>query len=208
MLDIIVTWLAAFATLGIYSILYKENPIYRFFEHLFIGLGLGWTLFIIWKDILHPKWWTPMVVDGKWYWIFAMVIGSLYYFIYSPRFAWMARLVISTLMGLTAGLVFKSFAGIYIPQIEASFRAVRFSPSIATGLNNLLSTIILVSVLVYFLFTISHEKQPLAGVSKLGRWFIMLGLGAMFGSTVMARLSLFIDRLTFLLHDWLKIIRF
>lgn len=208
MVEIIVTWLAAFATLGIYSILYKENPIYRFFEHLFIGLGLGWTLFTIWKDILQPKWWTPMVIEGRWYWIFAMIIGSLYYFIYSSRFAWMARLVISTMMGLTAGLVFKSFAGIYIPQIEAAFRAVRFSPSVVAGLNNLLSTIILVSVLVYFLFTISHEKQPLAGISKLGRWFIMLGLGAMFGSTVMARLSLFIDRLTFLLHDWLRIIKF
>ncbi len=208
MLEVVVTWLAAIATLGIYSILYKENPFYRFFEHLFIGLGLGWTIFAVWKDILHPKWWTPMVVEGRWYWIFAMIIGSLYYFIFSPRFAWMARLVISTMMGLTAGLVFKSFAAIYIPQIEASFRAVRFSPSLAGGLNNLLSTLILLSVLIYFLFTISQERQPLSTLSKLGRWFIMLGLGAMFGSTVMARLSLFIDRLTFLLHDWLKIIRF
>jgi hypothetical protein len=206
--ELIVTWLAALATLGIYSILYKENPIYRFFEHLFIGLGLGWTIFEAWKDILQPKWWTPMVIEGKWYWIFAFVIGSLYYFIFSPRFAWMARLVISTMMGLTAGLVFKVITALYIPQIEASFRPITFIPSIARGINNLLSTIILLCVILYFLFTISHEKQPLAGASKVGRWFIMLGLGAMFGSTVMARLSLFIDRLTFLLHDWLKVIKF
>ncbi len=201
--SLLVTTLAALATLGIYSILYRENPVYRFFEHLFIGLGIGWTIFITWRDILYPKWWIPMIREGKWYWIFAFVVGALFYFIYSRRLAWMARMVISTLMGLSAGLAFRSFAAIYIPQIEASFRSLRFTPSFATGFNNLLSTFILLTIIIYFLFTVRHEKQPLSALSKWGRWFIMLGLGAMFGSTVMARMSLLIDRFYFLLHQWL-----
>ena len=34
-------WIGVGCTLGIYSILYKENKIYRFFEHLYIGLASG-----------------------------------------------------------------------------------------------------------------------------------------------------------------------
>jgi len=108
-------------------------------------------------------------------------------------------------VGLMVQLLAKELGG---NVLAVDIGPITFHPSVARGINNLLSTIILLCVILYFLFTVSHEKQPLAGASKLGRWFIMLGLGAMFGSTVMARLSLFIDRLTFLLHDWLKVIKF
>jgi hypothetical protein len=37
---------------------------------------------------------------------------------------------------------------------------------------------------------------------------LMLGFGAMFGATVMARMSLLIGRMWFLLHDWLGAVSF
>jgi hypothetical protein len=40
----------------------------------------------------------------------------------------------------------------------------------------------------------------------IGIWFIMVAFGASFGYTVMARISLLIGRMQFLLHDWLGII--
>ncbi len=39
----------------------------------------------------------------------------------------------------------------------------------------------------------------------MGRWLLMISFGATFGSTVMARMSLVIDRLLFILRDALKI---
>jgi hypothetical protein len=44
------------------------------------------------------------------------------------------------------------------------------------------------------------------GVARVGIVFLMIGFGASFGYTVMARVSLLIGRLTFLMRDWLGII--
>src|SRR5919197_373010 len=66
-------WLGALATLALYSILYRENPVYRFAEHLFLGLATGYGLYVVWTDVLLPKWWKPMMVDGQWWWVFAFV---------------------------------------------------------------------------------------------------------------------------------------
>ena len=75
-------WLGALATLALYSILYRENPVYRFAEHLFVGLAAGYGLYVLWKDVLRPKWWMPLVEGGQWWWIFALIAGS-----YTPM-AW------------------------------------------------------------------------------------------------------------------------
>ena len=42
----------ALATVGLYSILYKENKFYRFWEHLFLGLASGWGLVALWPASL------------------------------------------------------------------------------------------------------------------------------------------------------------
>ena len=57
-----------------------------------------------------------------------------------------------------------------------------------------------VSTLVYFYFSKEH-KGLLGGVAKTGIWFIMISFGAHFGYTVMARISLLIGRVQFLIDD-------
>jgi hypothetical protein len=44
------------------------------------------------------------------------------------------------------------------------------------------------------------------GVAKVGIVFLMIGFGSSFGYTVMARVSLLIGRVQFLLEDWLGLI--
>ena len=56
------------------------------------------------------------------------------------------------------------------------------------------------------LFTFKRDGPVLKNVATAGRWLMMIAFGAMFGSTVMARLSLFIERMYFLLGDWLQIV--
>ena len=74
-------------------------------------------------------------------------------------------------------------------------------------LHNWLFVIILLTVMSYFFFSVPHEGEgrgrAWARPSAVGRWFLMIAFGAMFGNTVMARISLFIGRVQFLLHDWL-----
>jgi len=62
-----------------------------------------------------------------------------------------------------------------------------------------------ICTLTYFFFSTEH-KGFVGGVAKAGIVFLMIGFGASFGYTVMARVSLLIGRLQFLLRDWLGII--
>jgi hypothetical protein len=199
-------WVGALATLALYSILYRENPVYRFAEHIFVGLATGYGLYVIWNEVLLPKWWTPLV-GGQWWWIFASVAGAMYYTLYFKRLAWMSRMVMLTMMGFSSGQVFRAWAGQYVPQIRSAIvkRPLLYEPMRAPylHLDNLLFVAILISVLTYFLFSFEHQNLLVRRAAQTGRWVMMIGFGAIFGSTVMARLSLFIGRLVFLFRDWI-----
>jgi hypothetical protein len=204
-----ILWAGALATLGVYSILYRDNPVSRLFEHIFVGLSAGYLLVSTWTQNLEGKWWTPMVHQRHWYWIFAAVVGLLFYFIYSRRLVWLARLVMGLFFGTAAGTFFREFFPIYSPQIYACFKPLRADTQLAWGnviLHNWIFVVILLTVMSYFFFSIPHEGRlgrGLGRTSLLGRWFLMIAFGAMFGNTVMARISLFIGRVQFLLKDWI-----
>jgi hypothetical protein len=210
-----VLWLGALATLALYTVLYRENPIYRFAEHVFLGLAIGYGAYVTWRDILFPKWYTPLFTEHHWPWIFAFVAGAMYYTIYSKRFSWMSRVVMMTMMGLSAGLTFRQFFGEYYPQIGASFKPlvviqktpVDMGGSAFASFTNILFLVCLLAVSIYFLFSFEQRNPAIRKTANVGRWLMMVAFGAMFGSTVMARMSLFIGRLDFLFRDWLHLIR-
>jgi len=207
--EIYVLWAAVIATLAVYSILYRENPVSRLFEHVFVGLSAGYMLAITWTQNLEGRWWNPMVHQRLWYWIFAPVVGALFYLIYSRRLVWLARLVMGLFFGTAAGTFFREFFPLYSPQLYRSFKPLVASRSVGWGeviLHNWIFVVILFTVMSYFFFSIPHEGRAgrvLARTSLLGRWFLMIAFGAMFGNTVMARLSLFIGRVQYLLYDWI-----
>jgi hypothetical protein len=100
--EIAILWGGAIATLGVYTILYRENPVSRLFEHIFVGLSAGYLIVFIWTQNLEGRWWKPMIHEGRWYWVFAPVVGLLFYFIYSRRLLWLARLVMGLFFGIAA----------------------------------------------------------------------------------------------------------
>jgi hypothetical protein len=201
--QLITVWMAAVGTLAIYSILYKENKAYRMAEHIFIGAATGYTVYFAWAKILKPMWWDN-IVKGQWLWILTMVVGSMFYFIYSKKYNWISRLIFGALMGLTAGYAFKGFAGTNIDRIETSFKPVygqgMHAPEI---INNVIFIIILLTVMSYFFFSFEHKSAIRRAPANIGRWVLMFAFGAMFGSTVMARMSMLIGRFNFLINDWI-----
>ena len=210
----------ALSTVAILSLVFKENRFYRLFEHVFLGLALGYDLELTWTTILKPEFWDPMVQDGQWPWIMTVPVGLMFYGIYTQRFAWMSRLVFGIFFGLAAGTVFQDFAGRFMPQVTKSFAAKKslIPPPSVPGdpyasvhavsfvLNNALFLAIFVSVLVYFLFAFDQKNRAVLGTAKFGRWVLMFSFGAIFGSTIMTRMALLIDRMYFLFHDWLRLV--
>ncbi len=214
--ETILLWTGAICTLALFSILYKENKVYRLFEHIFLGLGTGYMVATNWNDILYPKWYVPFYDKGQWWLVFVLFAGLFYYFIYSPRLNYVARLVIGFFLGVTSGRAFQEFVNDIWPQVATSFKPLIPHPALtdAAGkvaakeltlsgaVNNLIFLLILLCVMTYFFFSFEQKHPAVKGAAKWGRWLMMFTFGAIFGSTIMGRLALLIDRVDFLLNDF------
>jgi hypothetical protein len=212
----LVLWIGGFCTLALYSLLYKENKIYRLAEHVYLGLATGYLVATSWTDVLLPKWWKPMVDQGQWWQVGLLLVGLMYYFIFFERHAWIARLVIGFFLGVTSGRAFQEFANDIWPQIPATFKPILPHAAVAASaghpaipalgwsgaLNNLIFMVIVLCVASYFFFSFEQKHRLLKGSAQWGRWMMMFTFGAIFGSTVMGRLALLIDRVDFLLNDF------
>jgi hypothetical protein len=130
--------LGGIATLAIYSFLVKENPFYRFFEHLYIGIATGFGIVFGIQRFLWPEFFRPMLgydrevfadggYDRPWrswfvFYLLPFAFGTLYYFIYSKKRQWLSRLVIAWSLGVSGGFALKGFFAQYMPQIIGSFK--------------------------------------------------------------------------------------
>ena len=47
--------LTCFATLMIFSFLYRDNPFYKFAEHVFVGTATGYQAVLVWFQIVRPN---------------------------------------------------------------------------------------------------------------------------------------------------------
>ncbi|MEO0091799.1 MAG: hypothetical protein ABIK61_03710 [candidate division WOR-3 bacterium] len=199
-------WVSAILTLGIFSFLYKENPFYRVCEHLFVGISNGYSITFVWHRVLMPTLINPVARGERLWLILIAIIGALYFTRFIPRISWLVRIPIAIVLGYGAGASIPRGidAGI-IEQVRATI-VTRDSFAIIT--NGIWALVILIGVIAtisYFFFS-RERKGILKPLSYIGIIFIMLGFGASFGYTVMARISLLIGRLTFLLRDWLGVI--
>ncbi len=216
---------AAGLTLIMYSFLYRDNPLFKAAENLFVGVALGYGAILAWRQSLKPEIIDPLFLDPPHlhaFWMELMrrsapiVLGALLLTRLSRPAAWLSRYPITVMVGWGAGIGIPIVVHTYIlQQLRSSVapltQAITDAPAgQAVGLWGLtlpvLGAIIIlagtVSVLFYFFFSIEH-KGPGSFVSRLGIWFLMVSFGASFGNTVMARVSLLIGRVRFLLNDWL-----
>ena len=96
--------------------------------------------------------------------------------------------------------------GLLLPQFYATIDAIPWQvdsiDSAVLLLNSLVLFIGALSVLVYFFFSLEH-RGFIGGVSRVGIYTLMIAFGASFGYTIMARVSLLIGRIQFLMFDWI-----
>lgn len=202
-------WLAALVTLMLFSILYKENPLYRIAEHLYVGASAAHGIITTWNNTIKPAI-TSMPTKGTWWEIIPMAVGLLIYFNMYRPYAWIARIPMGFWIGYNAALVLS--ARQVIPFLSQMTTAIKPLVAMTNGafnltqsFNNILFVSIVLGVLIYFFFTVEH-KGIFKYAANYGRLAIMIGFGASFGNTVMARISLLIGRLTFLFGDWLGLL--
>ena len=200
-------WVAAFLTLCIFSFLYKDNPFYRFAEHLLIGATLGYALPLIWKNVVTPKIVVPLQHHEYWL-LIPLCLGFLYIARLIPKYAWLSRWPMAFALGTGSGIAIPlSLQATIFKQMQGTMLTkAMLSPPTAHIIGNIVMFVGVITTLIYFYFSIKHVGT-VGKVARIGVWYIMLAFGATFGYTVMARVSLLIGRFQFLLHDWLGVIK-
>jgi len=106
--DEIGIWAAALLTLAIFSFLYKENPIYRFAEHLLVGVSAGYYLVQYCFSAMYKKLWVPVVQNGEWALIFGGILGGLMLFRFFRRTEWISRFAIAFYVAAWSGYIIPS----------------------------------------------------------------------------------------------------
>ncbi len=204
-------WIAAILTLAIFSFLYRENPFYRAAEHLYVGLANGYSITVTWHLLLVPILINRIAhgssIGTKVWLIFLAAIGALYFTRFIPKVSWLIRIPIAIALGYSCGLgIPRAIDAEIIRQLKATIVTRAQFSHWDQALWAILILIGVIATISYFFFS-AERKGALKPISYVGIVFIMVGFGASFGYTVMARISLFIGRLQFLLGDWLGLIR-
>jgi len=207
-------WVGALLTLMILSFLYRDNPFYRFAEHLFVGVSAAyWMVEAFWTTLipnLFGKLYPPMVAfvlpalaknPPQISRIIPLLFGVLLLLRLVPRFAHWSRMAMALAIGFSAGTnLVRYLESDFTSQIGQSIRPlVVTQPGFSLGgtFSALVVVLGTLSGLVYFFFSREH-KGAFGRVSRFGIYVLMVSFGAAFGYTVMARISLLTGRMEFL----------
>ncbi len=200
-------WLAAFLTLCIFSFLFRDNILYQFAEHLFVGVSAGYLIAITWHNQIYPNLMIPLVRQGNVIYIIPLLFGLSYFARFIPKIGYLVRFPIAFLLGWGSGAAIPAyFQRDILRQTQGTLLVRDMFTEWDTGLWALIILVGVLCVLIYFFFS-RERKGIMKPAANLGIIFLMLGFGASFGYTVMSRISLLIGRFQFLLGPWLGIIR-
>lgn len=190
-------WVAAGLTLFMFSFLYKDNPFFRFGEHLYVGISMGYTIVRIYYDVMVKSLYTPVIQEGKWWFLIAALLGLLILTRFIPKVSWLSRISFAVIVGFGSGVAIpRIISSNILQQVQGTLKPILNAGQSSFGMaqfNALLILVGVITVLVYFFFSIEH-KGAIQVAARIGIYFLMINFGAGFGYTVMGRMSLLIGR--------------
>lgn len=207
---------AVFLTLATFSFLYKDNPFYKFAEHLVVGVSAGYFVIILWHNGLVPKLYRPLS-DGDWFllwlnseaWFYVLpaILGTLMWTRFSRKYQWVSRWPMSMYIGIAVGVSIPLvMTNQVVKQLYAMMYKITWSDFFGggaestnlldpfSGFSDIIVALGALAALLYFFFSKAHTGT-FGRIASFGIWVLMIGFGASFGFTVMARISLFINRI-------------
>ena len=199
--DALATWIAAGVTLLVLGGLLGERRVFGWTQHLFAGLLTGFLALVAVTEVLVPWVIAPLLADptGRLeMWLALALVGS------AAGAPWLPRPVAAVPLSIAIGAV-AAFAlggavvGTLLPQL-----AVAVPVPGATTLDTVVGVAAaLVTVLVLLGFVHGTARGPIVGsVVGAGRWLFIAGIGGWLGYVLFSRLVLLVDRIGFLLGEW------
>ena len=208
---------AGVLTLGVFSSLYRDNPFYRFVEHLLIGVSAGYYASLFINQVVKPnllgRLWPArfgvgeqILADPNYWLLIPLALGCLMFVRNHPTMGWMSRITVGFVTGVGAGLTIVYAVQQYLlPQLRKAIVPLYISGDPLQSFSNLVLVAGTLACLYFFLFGVEQRGPVARRFAGLGKCLLMVSFGAAFGATVMGRISLLIGRVQFLLRDWLHL---
>ena len=212
-------WVAALLTFCIFSFLYRDNVFYKMAEHVMVGIATGFLAVYTYFQVLKIRFVDPVILGVRdpgddevriYLRIIPAIFGLFMLARIFPKIGWISRWSMALLIGMAAGMALPVTLQTNILEQTYSAGQVPIIPEPGTPWHTALGNWVLIvgtiASLIYFFFSKAH-KGAFGAMAKVGIWVLMVGFGASFGYTVMARVSLLIGRVIYLVQDWLEFVR-
>lgn len=211
-------WVAALLTLMVYSYLLGDNPLFRLAEHLLVALSVAYATLVAYHTVLVPRLLAPLAVDAtaRPDLLLPLALGLFLLFKSLPGISSLGNPSLGYLIGVGLGLaVGGTLVGTLLPQTRATFLPLLpGGPGDVIGAASNLTIIIgTIATLLSFRFVLAlRTPSPYARSDRpdrsvwqpVGRGFLMITFGALFGGAVLTYLSLLVGRWDFLINGWLR----
>ncbi len=200
------TWVAALVTLGVWSYLAGERRLLHVAQLLLAGLATGYLALLAIREVLVPQLISPLLADPAArpdLLIDVLLVAVLALSPWLPRRA--VALPVAVFVGGTAAYALGgAITGTLLPQLAAGIVTADSGPGGA--LSGVVGLAITIPVLLAFIHGVPRGRV-MGGVASAGRFILLGGLGAWLGFLIVSRLALLVDRVGFLLGDWLGLVR-
>jgi hypothetical protein len=204
-IDQAATWIAALATLVVLGGLLGERRLFGWSQHLLAGLATGYLALLAISEVIAPRLVEPLVADPAARPELVLGLGLVAITAATP---WLPRAIgsIPISMGVGALAAFAlggAVVGLLLPQLAAAVAGPESGA--AASVAGVVAAAVTGLVVVGFLHG-SPQGRLLAAAVGTGRWLLLAGIGGWLGYLLISRLVLLIDRIAFLLGDWLGIL--
>ncbi|HJP72130.1 MAG TPA: hypothetical protein VJ975_10460 [Candidatus Limnocylindria bacterium] len=204
--DQVATWVAALATIVVLGGLLGERRVFGWSQHLLAGLATGFLALLAITEVLAPRIVSPLLADAGGrpeLWLGLLLVAA------AAAVPWLPRVVSGVPLSITIGTLAAfglggAVVGTLLPQLAATVagREATLTDTVvgvaAAGVSGL--------VLIGFVHgTPRGRVVSLAAIG--GRWLMLAGLGGWLGYLLFSRLVLLVDRVAFLVGDWLGLAR-
>ncbi len=121
-IDVLGAWVGIFLTMAILSFLYGDNPFYKFAEHLFIGVSIGYIVVVQFKN----NFWIKLdSAPSAWDLVPALLIAFMFIKLASKKLAWLGRFPLAFVVALYAGQSVTALVGSDLgDQIKTASRSL------------------------------------------------------------------------------------
>jgi len=212
-LDDIGIWVAFILTLMVFSYLIHDNPLYRLAQHILVGAVAGYAIVVAYHSVLRPRLAMPLIENpaGNALLIVPILLSALLIMKSRRSLAWLGNTAMAYMFGVGAALAIGgALIGSLATQVKASWLVMQPSGYSVDIISNVISALLIIlgttGTLMYFYYGKSSTNAVGRGVAgirmawgRVGKWFILIALGAIFASLMISRVSLLIGRIRFLL---------